>query len=346
MVYNLSSFPYHLCTHAIYWSASVDRNNHLRPSNLEVDVLQSGLRKFPGLKSANPFLRVFIGVEDDSELHRISHDAASLVNFTLKSLRWVIEHRYDGIFLRWTPPMKEGSSRFPNLIVHLLRTFGRVRGLTVGVVFPIYSASPDFYPDLNSLINVLEPHSIIVDPTSSTLKTSYFKSFFPYTLQTLGMYRDLFRRMVETRRSKHQSFCYPVSIAGYSLTLDDSGSSKSRRTPPVIVNHQYRSGMAIAAYDSTCRASKWNLSIRVKYGVLAARKSEWVAYQDKDSLKELLEALRNATGGSSCIGVWDPEFDDFMGHCASKPNPYPLTKTVFEGRLISFSQPSNPYETS
>ncbi|XP_040070676.1 uncharacterized protein LOC8053071 [Ixodes scapularis] len=374
ITYNLSTFPYHLCTHAIYWHATVDRTNQLRAGDLEVDVVQHGFRRFPGLKSANPFLRVFIGVEDDSGLHRVSQDSSSTVNFTLKSLRWVVEHRYDGIFLRWTPPMKNGSSKFPSLAVHMLRTFKRVRHLSVGVVMPVYSTSVDFYPDLSNLVNILEPHSVVVDPLAATSTDSYFKNLFPYTPETLINYGKLLSKATMAGGGTNPTLCYPVSIAGYSLALDQSGLSSGRKAAPVLVNHQQLSGLAVASYDSTCHSSVWNDSIRLsykgfvllheailcaifsyvfviphnwisiitwvpgvgkhKYGVLAARKSEWLTYQDAQSLEQLLDAMANVTQGASCLGVWDPEFDDFAGHCGNDPGPrsYPLTRIVFEGR--------------
>ncbi|CAN8020916.1 unnamed protein product, partial [Ixodes persulcatus] len=334
ITYHLSTFPYHLCTHAIYWHATVDRTNQLRAGDLEVDVVQHGFRKFPGLKSANPFLRVFIGVEDDSGLHRVSQDSGSTVNFTLKSLRWVVEHRYDGIFLRWTPPMKDGSSKFPSLAVHMLRTFKRVRHLSVGVVMPVYSTSVDFYSDLSHLVNMLEPHSVVVDPLAATSTNSYFKNLFPYTPETLIKYGKLSFKATMAGGSTNPTLCYPVSIAGYSLALDQSGLSSGRKAAPVLVNHQQLSGLTVASYDSTCHSSVWNDSIRLRYGVLAARKSEWLTYQDAQSLEQLLDAMANVTQGASCLGVWDPEFDDFAGHCGNDPGPgsYPLTRIVFEGR--------------
>ncbi|CAN7996288.1 unnamed protein product [Ixodes hexagonus] len=335
ITYDLSIFPYHLCTHAIYWYASVDRTNHLRAGDLEVDVVQNGFRKFPGLKSANPFLRVFIGVEDDSGLHHVSQDSGSTVNFTLKSLRWVVEHRYDGIFLRWAPPMKDGSSQFPSLTLHMLRTFKRVRQLTVGVVVPVYSPSADFYPDLSRLVNILGPHSIVVDPLATASTSSYFKNLFPYTAEALERYGKLFdKAAMAVDETMSPSLCYPLSIAGYSLALDDSGSLPARKAPEVLVNHQQLSGLAVAPYDSTCLSSGWSVSIRLRFGVLAARKSQWVTYQDTHSLEKLLDAMANVTGGASCLGVWDPEFDDFPGHCASGlgVGSYPLTRTIFEGR--------------
>lgn len=267
ITYNLSTFPYHLCTHAIYWHATVDRTNQLRAGDLEVDVVQHGFRRFPGLKSANPFLRVFIGVEDDSGLHRVSQDSSSTVNFTLKSLRWVVEHRYDGIFLRWTPPMKDGSSKFPSLAVHMLRTFKRVRHLSVGVVMPVYSTSADFYPDLSHLVNILEPHSVVVDPLVATSTNSYFKNLFPYTPETLIKYGTLLSKATMAGGSTNPTLCYPVSIAGYSLALDQSGLSSGRKAAPVLVNHQQLSGLAVASYDFTCHSSVWNDSIRLRYGV-------------------------------------------------------------------------------
>ncbi|XP_049270265.1 uncharacterized protein LOC125757922 [Rhipicephalus sanguineus] len=348
IVYNLSSFPYHLCTHAIYSSASVDGANSLQGSNVEVDLLQNAFGKFPGLKAGNPFLRVFIGVDDDASLHRISHDAESVVNFTLKSLRWVIERRYDGIFLRWSPPLKEGASQFPALVSHMVNTFKRVRGLSVGVIVPLTSDGRDFYADVGHLLNVLEPYSILVDPlTAGTAGSgegnSYFRSFFPYTADSIAKYRDFFARTVETERSKYNYICYPVSIAGYSLALEDFAASSvvsrnRRSSPPTITVFQLKSGLAVTPYDATCATTtdlRANVSIRLKFVVLAARKSQWVAYQDKNSLVQLLDALRQVTGGAPCLGVWDPEWDDISGHCSargSKPDPYPLTKTIFTDR--------------
>lgn len=345
IVYNLSSFPYHLCTHAIYSSATVDSANSIQGSNIEVDLLQNGFGKFPGLKSGNPFLRVFIGVDDDSSLHRISHDAESVVNFTLKALRWVIERRYDGIFLRWSPPLKEGASQFPGLVSHMVKTFKRVRGLSVGVIVPLTSDGRDFYADLGHLLNVLEPYSILVDPLtadsgSSGNANSYFRSFFPYTADSIAKYRDFFARTVETERTKYRHICYPVSIAGYSLALEDfaasSGGSRNRKSsPPAVAAFQLKSGLAVTPYDANCAIAtdfRANVSIRLKFVVLAARKSQWVAYQDKNSLVQLLDALRQVTGGAPCLGVWDPEWDDISGHCSApgaKPEPYPLTKTIF-----------------
>ncbi|XP_050045067.2 uncharacterized protein [Dermacentor andersoni] len=348
VVYNLSSFPYHLCTHAIYNSASVDGSNSLQASNVEVDLLQNAFGKFPGLKSGNPFLRVFIGVDDDSSVHRISHDAESVVNFTLKALRWVIERRYDGLFLRWSPPLKEGASQFPALVSHMVKTFKRVRGLSVGVVVPLTSGGRDFYADVAHLLNVLEPYSMLVDPLtadsgSSADANSYFRSFFPYTADSVAKYRDFFARTVETERTKYRHICYPVSISGYSLALEDfaasSGGSRSRRSsPPSIADFQVKSGLAVTPYDATCATTtdlRANVSIRLKFVVLAARKYQWVAYQDKNSLVQLLEALREVTGGAPCLGVWDPEWDDISGYCTAqgaKPEPYPLTKTIFTER--------------
>ncbi|KAM7301265.1 putative chitinase [Ixodes scapularis] len=331
----LAVASYDSTCHSSVWNDSIRlRTNQLRAGDLEVDVVQHGFRRFPGLKSANPFLRVFIGVEDDSGLHRVSQDSSSTVNFTLKSLRWVVEHRYDGIFLRWTPPMKNGSSKFPSLAVHMLRTFKRVRHLSVGVVMPVYSTSVDFYPDLSNLVNILEPHSVVVDPLAATSTDSYFKNLFPYTPETLIKYGKLLSKATMAGGGTNPTLCYPVSIAGYSLALDQSGLSSGRKAAPVLVNHQQLSGLAVASYDSTCHSSVWNDSIRLRYGVLAARKSEWLTYQDAQSLGQLLDAMANVTQGASCLGVWDPEFDDFAGHCGNDPGPgsYPLTRIVFEGR--------------
>ncbi|KAH8038511.1 hypothetical protein HPB51_001684 [Rhipicephalus microplus] len=348
VVYNLSSFPYHLCTHAIYSSAAIDSTNSLQGSNVEVDLLQNAFGKFPGLKAGNPFLRVFVGVDDDASLHRISQDAESLVNFTLKSLRWVLERRFNGIFLRWSPPLKEGASQFPALVSHMTNTFKRVHGLSVGVIVPLTSDGRDLYADVGHFLDVLEPYSILVDPltagsTGTGDGSSYFRSFFPYTTDSIAKYRDFFARTVETERSKYNYICYPVSIAGYSLALEDlaasSVGSRSRRSsPPTIAVSQLKSGLAVTPYDATCATTtdlRANVSIRLRFVVLSARESQWVAYQDKNSLVQLLDALRQVTGGAPCLGVWDPEWDDIAGHCSpqgAKREPYPLTKTIFTDR--------------
>ncbi|XP_077553698.1 chitinase-3-like protein 2 [Haemaphysalis longicornis] len=351
-VFNLSSFPYHLCTHAIYWCATIDSGNRLQASNVDVDLLQNAFAKFPGLKSGNPFLRVFIGVDDDPSLHRIAHDAESVVNFTLKTLHWVVEHRYDGVFLRWSPPLKEGSSQFPALISHMVKTFKRVRSLSVGVVVPVSSSGRDFYADVGHLLNILEPYSILVDPLTAAGSndgggTSYFRSFFPYTADSIAKYHDFFGHTVETERGKYHYVCYPLAIAGYSLAIEDSiGASRSRRMPPQGAG-DLKAGLTALPYDATCTRStnsSRNMSIRLKYGVLSARKLQWIAYQDRSSLSQLLEALRHVTGGAPCLGVWDPEWDDFSGHCGPPGNGtdmYPLTRTIFANGHYALSAAFN-----
>ncbi|KAH7962719.1 hypothetical protein HPB52_017662 [Rhipicephalus sanguineus] len=220
--------------------------------------------------------------------------------------------------------------------------------VTMAVMFQVGAPITDFYADVGHLLNVLEPCSILVDPlTAGTAGSgegnSYFRSFFPYTADSIAKYRDFFARTVETERSKYNYICYPVSIAGYSLALEDFAASSvvsrnRRSSPPTIAVFQLKSGLAVTPYDATCATAtdlRANVSIRLKFVVLAARKSQWVAYQDKNSLVQLLDALRQVTGGAPCLGVWDPEWDDISGHCSargSKPDPYPLTKTIFTDR--------------
>ncbi|KAH7962109.1 hypothetical protein HPB52_014462 [Rhipicephalus sanguineus] len=141
--------------------------------------------------------------------------------------------------------------------------------------------------------------------------------------------------------------CYLVTLCGTSLALEDRNMwdvGDPARGPGTLGNESLP---GLAALDEVCML-QWVGSKVKRYGTYSRLGTQWAGYLTAGTLRELLADLANATssrGATACLGVADPEWDDFAARC--RPGlRFPLTRVVAAAALgikaLAEDEPASP----
>ncbi|CAN7943335.1 unnamed protein product, partial [Ixodes hexagonus] len=102
LTYGIGSFPYHLCTDAVYCCAALGTDS----TALKVDPAKS--LRFADLRLKNPQLRLWLSVggsaERSSGFTRIAQDDEAKREFVRDAVNWLQEFGFQGLLLHWMFP--------------------------------------------------------------------------------------------------------------------------------------------------------------------------------------------------------------------------------------------------
>ncbi|KAK8757601.1 hypothetical protein V5799_004767 [Amblyomma americanum] len=342
------NFPYHLCTHVVYCCVGISADLELVSRHLDVDITEGSIAYFAAMKHKNPYLRVYIAIggdeKDPAGFARMVGSVGLRQQFAHNAVTWMRRAQYDGMILYWKYPFMEQKARLVDTMRYLRQVLRGV-GLTVGIVVPLDEMLRERF-NVSELSRTLEDYTILVDPID-TQEPSYDATYVPFRDGTVRMYAGLFMSTLRSAggdRMKDGRFrlCYLFPINALTFTLEQAAETDIN-APTVGPGEPGPSTEVpgFLSYDEVC-SEKWESTRRVNYGLVSTRGNQWVVFQNRSSLYELLRALDFVTGPAKCLGVWDPFWDDFAGVCGE--GPYPLTRAIFAkviGRKIPFQKKKN-----
>ncbi|CAN7946474.1 unnamed protein product [Ixodes hexagonus] len=341
MRYKAWTFPYHLCTHLVYCCAGISRELEITSKHIDVDIDEGSLATFASMKERNPHLRIYIGVggeEKDSEsFSQIAFSGGARQQFAEAAVAWMQRFRYDGIMLYWKFAFLDQKDRLVDTMACLRRILLDAN-LTAGLVLPLNELLRDRF-DIPKLARFLDDYTILIDPTEAG-GVATDATFVPFRDSTIRKYAGLFLSTLERvngqMRDGRFKLCYLLPVRAMSLTLEEEvqteiGAPVSGPGEPGVSTDQ----PGFLSYDEVCQ-ERWDQTRGVNYGVVGTKANQWVVFQNRSSLRELITQLGLVTGSAKCLGVWDPSWDDFSGFCGE--GAYPLTRIIFSkviGRRIA-----------
>ncbi|XP_077513015.1 chitinase-3-like protein 1 [Amblyomma americanum] len=320
--YGLASFPHQLCTDIVLCCAG------LEPTTMELDLDAAQALHFAALRLTNARLRLWLCVGGDEPrsrgFFRAAEDAEARRRLVNAAIGWLQESGFQGLFLHWAP---QGPRR-PRQLVRILAPLKVALDLTgqsLGAVMPLDEEQRARF-DAPAVADLLGRHSVLVLPDGSS-GWQYNRTFLPYSQEVVERYARAADEL------SHEA-CYLVTLCGTSLALEDRDQwdlGDPARGPGTLGNGT-QSGLA--ALDEVCKL-QWVGSKVKRYGTYSRRGTQWAGYLTASTLRDLLVDLSNATsslGASTCLGVADPEWDDFAGRCRPG-HPFPLTRVVAAAAL-------------
>lgn len=351
--YGIDAFPYHLCTDAVYCCASIDpRDVTVKPGDASMDVFKEGFRKFRALKAMNAYLRVWIAIggcdsstSDRETYTKIARDESLGLQFAANVVDWLETHAYDGAFLYWKYPEIHEANYLIDLLRIMKDSFRRL-GLSVGVVVPLDHQLRERF-DMRELVDLMDDYSIMVDPTDPSPRP-YGRTALKWTQDIVDRYAEVFRETQYTvkghKRSGKFQLCYPLLLdaTAYSLFAaaeDNTTKEGIDASGPGMAGHSSKVPGRLA-FDELCLRKRWDIMEEQLYCRVALYGNQWVSFPTPYTLEAFARALMKATGTSRCLGVWDPSWDDFAGHCHK--GPYPLTATLFHVERSTGTQNPRP----
>ncbi|XP_064456917.1 chitinase-3-like protein 1 [Ornithodoros turicata] len=320
VAFTIETFPYHLCTDALYCCCGIDaRSLTLVPRSSAATVL-----KFHAIKLRNPSIRIWVTAGGASEANqafsRIVTDAEAKRLFVRQAVDWLLYFGYDGLNIQWSFPDLEHRESLTALMQSLKTACGLTRKL-LALAVPVDETKRRGF-DVEALAEILDGNSILM-MQSTPLEHLYNQTFFIHTQEEVEKYA----RIAQAINSTTSKVCYVVSIAEPSLFL----TNRSRWNIGDEAKGPWRSNLSstagVSAFDDVCK-QHWIVSKRMQYGVYSRKGDRWAGYLTRDTMREFLMDITNVTGVRRCLGVADPEWDDFSGVCDTR-SPYPLTRVVF-----------------
>ncbi|CAN7996297.1 unnamed protein product, partial [Ixodes pacificus] len=337
--YGIGAFPYHLCTDAVYCCATIDPvDATVKPGNASFDIFKDGFRRFRALKNKNAHLRVWLALggganspNDRVTFSRIARDENLSVQFAANLVDWLETNTYDGVYLYWKYPEAHDTGYLVDLMRVVRYTFRRLE-LSLGVVVPLDHRLRERF-DMRELVDLLDDYSILVDPMEK--QRSYGRTALKWTQDTIDRYAEVFRETQYTlkghRRSGRFQLCYPLLLDGTAYTLfsqDNTTINEGEDASSAGQAGHSSKWPGRLAYDELCRRRRWDMAEDRAYCRAALYGSQWISYPTPSTIEAFARGLIKATGMSRCLGVWDPSWDDFAGHCGK--GSYPLVATLFK----------------
>ncbi|KAH6938710.1 hypothetical protein HPB50_011931 [Hyalomma asiaticum] len=344
------NFPYHLCTHVVYCCAGISDDLEVISRHVDIDVTQGFIAAFAAMKLKNPHLRVYIGIGSDDKdrvaFAKIVASAGMRQQFAQNAVTWMRIAQYDGMVLYWRYPFMEQKPKLVDTMRYLRQALHGM-GLTVGIVVPLDEMLRERF-NVSELSKSLDDYTILIDPID-TQGPSYDSTFVPFRDGTVRMYAGVFMSTLRSSGAGEDKtsdgrfqLCYmfPVNAVSFTLERADQTEISAPTVGPGEPGPSTETPGSLS-YDEVC-SQKWESTRSVNYGIVSTRGNQWVVYQNRSSLYELLKALGYVTGPAKCFGIWDPFWDDFAGSCGE--GPYPLTRAIFArvvGHKIPFQKNSN-----
>ncbi|CAN7996301.1 unnamed protein product, partial [Ixodes pacificus] len=168
LAYGIETFPYHLCTDAVYCCAAMGTEG----GALKVDTFMP--LRFAGLRLKNPQLRLWLSVGGSAErsigFSRAALDDEANREFVRCAVDWLQEFGYQGLLLHWTFP--EAHER--HFLVALDMT-----GQSLGAVLPLDDTLRSRF-DAEAVTELLDQRSVLITP-EETRDRSFNRTFLPYS---------------------------------------------------------------------------------------------------------------------------------------------------------------------
>ncbi|CAN8018831.1 unnamed protein product [Ixodes persulcatus] len=324
IVFELSLFPYHLCTHAVFCCATVNA------TTFRIEAPDEAHRFAFYLQTRNPYIKAVLGISGKVSASLLDNSWTFLEG----SVAWLRSRRYEGLVLAWQQPLESLDARrkYGDLLERVGRRYFR-ENLSLSVVVDA-SGNSKTALDVGELDLMLPTnYSILVHPIVSDppiVRSDKIEERDAVVYERQRLYRTLKALQSTVQRYRTGSgmykMCYMLSFAGSSYKFWDRNTTGVEEVVfgPGDAGPSTRTPGSLAYYE-ICNEI-WDSSKVFEYGVVSQREDSLVAHLSEFVVPVLAKYLHDVLE-ARCFGVWNLWFDDFAGSCDL--GPYPLMRNLF-----------------
>ncbi|XP_077544413.1 chitinase-3-like protein 1 [Haemaphysalis longicornis] len=359
VLFGLSVFPYHLCTHVVFCCA------HLNESSLQIEAPAEAQGFPPYLHGHNPYLRLLLGLTGRMPPAIVS---GSDWIFIESAIVWLTPRGYEGAVLVWKAPLATLAARrsYTDFLERMGRRFGREH-FTLGVLVDTSDSLKqrldlgeidDSLPDVGDGAPVprILLHPIMGQPPvarsegvgdersavtyeKNRLRTTLTKLHSTLRVETSVVVQDERAFLMHSlyggedsgiatsaNEASTSKLCYVFSFAAVTYKFWDSNVTGVQELAygPGDPGPSTKTPGELA-YHEICN-EVWDSSKVFEFGVVSRQGVNWVSHLSEFVLPSLARFLRDEYG-ARCFGVWNLWHDDFAGACGR--GQYPLMKNLF-----------------
>ncbi|XP_065291304.1 uncharacterized protein [Dermacentor albipictus] len=316
--FGISVFPFALCRLALFCCPPLATN--LEPRHADARMSEFATRARRVNRFVQPLMMlgdgsaassaIFTALLSDLEERRLAHDVGD----------WYKAHNYTGVVLRW--PESTPSSAWHHNVAALLRGLAqRLNSARRPIRLGVALRQDSYGPDLKNIVSSLGQASIFLLPPAMPQNKFYAHTIRYYSQTTLDTLYSLNLRFLSRNIADHLCYLFPADTYTYRVKPPDTTQSLGPGIEGDVTKHAGR-----MAYFETCLLASTYSKHVTDYGVEALRADSFLAYTEPQLLGRFVDDLhKNAS--ATCVGIWNPQMDDFGGSCGS--GKYPLTSATF-----------------
>nr|XP_035935476.1 chitinase-3-like protein 1 isoform X2 [Halichoerus grypus] len=330
-----------LCTHVIYSFANIS-NNEIDTWEWNDVTLYNTLNR---LKNRNPNLKTLLSVGGwnfgSQRFSKIASKTRSSRTFIKSVPPFLRTHGFDGLDLAWLYPDRRDKRYFTRLVKKMKAEFAREaqegtrQQLLLSAAVSAGKVTIDSGYDIAQISQHLDFISLM----------SY--DFHGAWRQTTGHHSPLFRGQEDASSDRFNNVDYAVSYMlrlgapadklvmgipafGRSFTLASSKTSVGAPISGPGLPGRFTKEEGILAYYEICDFLRFATVHRLtgQQVPYATKGNQWVGYDDRESVKNKVQYLRNKQLAGAM--VWALDLDDFQGIFCRGAVRFPLTTAIKE----------------
>ncbi|XP_032522084.2 chitinase-like protein 3 [Danaus plexippus] len=364
--FDVSNINVDLCTHLFYTFVGISNNGNVISLDPYLDLPDNwgrdNFRKFNALKEKNPNLKTILAVggwnEGSAKYSVMAANPTLRRNFVTSALNFVKSYGFDGLDVDWEYPNRRDSvngqadiDNFTQLLKELRAEFDKDNLLLSSAVASVKDVASLSY-DIPAILQYLDIISLMAydmyGPWDSVTghNAPLHKGEGDETIPKESVYSvDVALEFWLSQGCPPEKLLLGLPLYGHTFKLRNA-SVNGVRSPingPGIAG-PYTATNGQIGYNEFCnkiRTETWDLRYdnlaKVPYAVQG---TNWVSYDDENSLVEKIEYALNLNIGG--VMIWSIETDDFHGICHSVD--FPLLRAV--NRAVGRSPPSPSSSTS
>ncbi|XP_049526295.1 chitinase-3-like protein 2 isoform X2 [Dermacentor silvarum] len=153
-------------------------------------------------------------------------------------------------------------------------------------------------------------------------QNKYYAHTIRYFSQTtLDTLYSLNLRFLSRNVSGHLCYLFPADTYTYRVQPPDTTKSLGPGIQGPVTKNAGR-----IAYFETCKIASAYSKRFTDYGVEALHGDSFLAYTEPQLLGRFVDYMHERAS-ATCVGIWDPQMDDFGDACGF--GEYPLTSATF-----------------
>ncbi|XP_050036475.2 probable chitinase 10 [Dermacentor andersoni] len=315
--FGVSGFPFGLCRLALFCCPPLAAN--LEPRRTDARMSEFATRARRVNRFVQPLMMLgdgsaaswtpIIALLSDVAAGRLARDVGD----------WYKAHNYTGVVLRWP----EATLTTPwRIVAPLLRGLAQRldsarRHIRLGVAL----RQDSYGPDLKHIVSSLGKVSIFLLPPAMPQNKFYGHTIRFYSQTTLDTLYSLNLRFLSRNVADHLCYLFPADTYTYRVKPPDTTQSLGPGIQGDVTKHAGR-----IAYFETCLIASTYSKHVTDYGVEALRADSFLAYTEPQLLGRFVDDMHKKAS-ATCVGIWNPQMDDFGGLCGL--GKYPLTSATF-----------------
>ncbi|XP_052069385.1 acidic mammalian chitinase-like [Mytilus californianus] len=339
-----------LCTHIIYSFAKMVGNKlHPYEWNDESTPWMKGMyARFTDLKKSNPSLKLELAVGGwnmaSAPFTRMVASASSRQEFATSTVKFLRDHGFDGLDLDWEYPANRGSppgdkQKFIELLKTLRREFDAEAQTSGKPALLLSAATPAGKENIDSgynfpeMVKYLDMFNLMTYDLHGSWedKTGHHSPLYSHPSESGNktyLNIDWVTKYYVKNGVPPSMINVGLGLYGRSFTLASASNTglgaPARGAGPA---GQFTREKGFLAYYEVCAMLKSGGSkhyIPEQKSPYAVKGTEWVGYDDVDSLKEKVKYIKDHHFGGTM--VWALDLDDFSGSCGQ--GKYPLLHAI------------------